>query len=420
MYKVIFIIVPSYSNNEWLDKKMMQITKSFVSILNVKNIFPVKILNSYEEINDYLSQAEFLVILTAGAVIIEKDLLRDKILNDIPKSVGLMAHLCQWQHAPHLDEQFFIIRTEAFKELNFTIGDTIKTNIIRSNSVEHHENAPSWFKLGYGAKEYISKFGTHVINDCLLNGYEVVNFDQTWRVPEKKNGYLNIEKYEFPSHGYLYPKDNTDLFAKACKNFKKVSGLNISQEMYIDTVNHILEFNILNAFHTETNNPLRDANIVICPATGFLPEICAFKSNAKNIVIYDINHNNINFKKHLYLNWNGQDYKSFALNYAKEHNLCIEPSFESDMKFLDNRKEETDQFLTIWNIWKNDINIKFLNCDLITDIDLILENVDENSIIHTSSILTFFPVTSMIHDQDEIDLVRDKIYKTNAQWFEIS
>jgi hypothetical protein len=399
---------------------MMQLTKSAVAIINTDR-FPVKILSSYAEINDYLDQAELLVVFTAGTVILEKDHIRDILLNGISDSIGLMGHLLQFSSeiTPQLDEQFFIIRTKAFKHLDFTIGDEIETKLIRSNSSEHDDHSPSWFKLADGKEKRITEFGTHLIVDCLLNGYKTSNFTQEWRFPETKNKLINVDRFDYPAHGSFYPKENTELFSKALKTLEVLPGLNISQEMGIVAMNSILEFNILNARHTETIDICRDAEVVVCPATGFLPEICAVKSNANVIIIYDKNPNNIEFKKHLYDNWDGNDYDKFASEYAKARNLILEPFFDSDIEKLSDRSVETEEFLSRWKFWKETVSIKFIHADLIKDIDVILGYVNENTIIHTSSILTMYPLTAFVYDQDEIDAVRKKIAMKNSQWFEI-
>ena len=53
MLKVIYIIVPSYSSNKWLNDKMMQMTKAFIGILSsplvVANGFTMKKYVPYNE-----------------------------------------------------------------------------------------------------------------------------------------------------------------------------------------------------------------------------------------------------------------------------------------------------------------------------------------------------------------------------------
>ena len=73
----------------------MQITKAFISILNLDNA-PVEVVDTYNDINNYLDKADYLVVSTAGNVIIERDHLYNKI-HSIPSTVGLVAHLLQFE-----------------------------------------------------------------------------------------------------------------------------------------------------------------------------------------------------------------------------------------------------------------------------------------------------------------------------------
>ena len=90
----------------------MQITKAFISILNLDN-YPVEIVSNYNDINNYMDKAEYLVVSTAGMVIVERDHLYNKI-NNFPSNVGLMAHLLQFPEdtTPYMHEQFFIVNTK--------------------------------------------------------------------------------------------------------------------------------------------------------------------------------------------------------------------------------------------------------------------------------------------------------------------
>jgi len=405
MLKAIFIIVPSYSNNSWLDSKMMQLTKSFIAILNIDN-YPVEIVENYDDINQFLDKAELLIVSTAGNIIIEKNHLRNKIFS-IPDTVGLLAHLLQYNgdQTPYMHEQFFIIRTKAFKTLNFK-------QLKRSQEDMHDGHAPLFLTLEDG---YIN-FGTFVIEECLVNGYEVRNFDNDWRYPKTATNYIALEQ-QLPSRGYCYPKDNSDLFASALKELTLCNGLNESQQLLILGFKKVLEFNVLNAQQTETLYNCNPAETVICPATGFLAEAVAIKAGASDIIIYDKNPNNIEFKKHLYKNWDGINYIKFAQDFATKHNLSIEPSFDSDIENAKTQLEETNIIISNWVNWKDSVKITFVCCDLVKQIDQF--QLNNNTLIHTSSILTMYPLSAISYDQDEIESVRQIIYNSKAQWFEI-
>jgi hypothetical protein len=116
---------------------MMQITKSFINILNVKT-YPVITVANYSDVNNYMDQAELLVVVTAGNIIVERITIWNK-LHTIPKDVGLIGHILKYteDETPYLHEQFFIIRTAAFSKLVFSNGTDSGNELLRSDEDMH-------------------------------------------------------------------------------------------------------------------------------------------------------------------------------------------------------------------------------------------------------------------------------------------
>ena len=413
--KVIFIIVPSYSNNSWLDAKMMQITEAFISILNLDHA-PVEIVNTYADINNYLDKADYLVVSTAGNVIIERDHLYKKI-HSIPDTVGLLGHLLQFQEneTPYFHEQFFIINTKAFTHLDFDDYTGIAPALVRSEEDMHDGHAPLYITLGQETR-LEGKFGTKIILDSLQAGYEVRNFDQDWRYPELANDYVSIEGYRLPTRGYCYPKLNTNLFAECLSTMTVKPGLDEAQTLFITAVNKILEFNVLNYWQYDDAPYVVPAGHIVCPATGFLAELLAVYAGASRITFYDINKNNLEFKKHLYENWDGNDYDSFAKAWADERGLALEPTFGLDMEKSIGPTIRTK--LYVFSNWQElrSAKVEFVHADLIKDIDKMLTYVDKDCIIHTSTILGIYPFTAIVYSKEDIDSAKLAIEQTGAQW----
>lgn len=424
MKKVIFIIVPSCSSDDWLNAKMMQITKACIYCLN-GYVYDVVVVDSYDEINHYLDKADLLVVSTAGNVIIERDHIWNKI-HSISDTIGLMGHILQFEGepTPYLHEQFFIINTHAFDYLNFDACQKIGPKLIRSKEDMHDGHAPLYITLDNNLVPWEGKFGTQIIADCLLNGYEVRNFDHDWRYPNLADNYLRVDRVKhLPSRGYCYPLLNTELFSKSLRELRLYPGLDESQELLIQSVLEISKFKILNIWHYESTSTVSLAESVICPATGFLAELTAYKSQSKKIIFYDKNPNNINFKKHLYQNWNGIDYTAFAISWADDNGLTPEPMFAADKARASTLISETESKIFLnWNTWKQSVDVDFIVCDLISDINILLDNVSNNSILNTSTILGIYPLTAMIYDTEELELVknkiRDKMTKTNSVWID--
>ena len=428
MSKVIFIIVPSYSNNEWLDAKMMQITKAFIYTLN-RFVYPIEIVENYDDINKYIDKADWLVVSTAGNIIVERDHIWDKI-HSIPDDVGLLAHILQFEghSTPWIHEQFFIINTKAVKDktISFDRYQDFGGGLIRSEEDMHDGHAP--LSVKFDNRKIVARdfqFGTKLMLDVLLSKYRVSNFDYDWRYPNFSNNYVSLDKHtvKLPSRGYCYPKVNTEIFAKALKELTLYPELDEAQSLLIYGIQEVLKFKVLNAWHYEFAISHTPADTVICPATGFLGELMAVQSNAKKLVIYDKNINNIKFKQDLYNNWDGINYDKFVEEWATERGLAIEPTVSKDKETAKEMMTEVNEkIISNWKEWKTSITLQFINCDILLDIDTILNQVGNNTILNTSTILSLYPFTHMIYDNTVIDQVRDKIaakmLETNSRWDE--
>ena len=196
----------------------------------------------------------------------------------------------------------------------------------------HDGHAPLFVTIGNKIVKRNLKFGTTLIEQCLLNGYKVRNFDSEWRYPRVSNDYFTLDNVVLPSKGFCYPTKSTEIFEKSLKELKIYPGLDEAQELFINAVNKILEFNVLNYWHYDQIPNVKNLDHVICPATGFLAEMIAVKSGAKKITFYDKNRNNVDFKKHLYKKWDGLNYNGFAKQWAAERHLALEPSFDLDIE----------------------------------------------------------------------------------------
>jgi len=422
MYKVIFIIVPSFSSSNWLNDKMLQITESFISILNVDE-YPVYVVENYNDINRFLDKANIIVVATAGTVIVERDHLWKKI-NEFPLDIGLMTHLLQFENdvTPYMHEQFFIINTSAVKHIDLTFipCEDEGIELIRSDEDLHDGHAPLFISLGKDLVNRRLQFGTMLIEHVLQNGYEVRNFDLGWRYPAVPNDYFNLDDMVLPTKGFCYPMTSTEIFEKSLKDMKSYPGLDEAQDLFIRAMKKIFEFKVLNYWHYDQIPDIVDFNHVISPATGFLAEMTAIRCGAKKITFYDKNYNNLDFKKHLYENWDGERYNEFAVAWAKQKNLSLEPSFGIDKEMTNDLINDTEiNLFSIWNGWRKSISVDFIYGDLLLT-DYIIDSITDKTIFHTSTILGRYPFTAIIHDRSTIKNVELKLIKkieeTNSRW----
>jgi hypothetical protein len=162
---------------------------------------------------------------------------------------------------------------------------------------------------------------------------------------------------------------------------------------------------------------------VLCPANGLYGEIEALNTGADTIIFFDFNKNNTDFKKHLYTNWNGVDYKTFAETWASERGLIIEPRLESSQKFVKAMESDYRRVEENWNVIKKK-TIEIHNINLITDIKMIIERIVNKSVIHTSTILTYYLASHASNTTAQIqacrDLLSQAVRDTSSYWKEVT
>lgn len=422
MHTIIFIITPSVTESKWLNDKMMQLTKSFISILNKQNKYPVEFIDNHYDINNFLKKAEYLIVASAGNIILDPDHIWNQI-HSIPDDIGLLGNLIQHTHdsTPYLHEQFFIIKTSAFTHLSFEQEETIGIELLRSKESMHGDWAPLEITLGNNLVDRSDRFGTKLIEHCLSRNHKVKNYDHNWRYSELGNQYLAGET--LPSRPYCYPEKKSKNFEIAMRKLDIVDDLDPAQVTVINLMKKLLNYNVLNTWHYEQSPQYTNIDKIICPATGFLSEIAALNASSSQIIFYDINKNNIEFKKSLYKNWNGKNYDEFVLNWSKDRNIVIEPAFDFERTLSQKFITETEtKLFPIWTDWKSKMSFDFIHVDLIKDHDKILSLVSNNTILYTSTILSTFPMSHILYTQQEIDSVREKLKKitnfNNTYWLE--
>lgn len=410
-------VVRSSCDNKWLDDKMYQLTLCQQNQL-VDNTYNSITINDFNELNSYINDSKWMFIQSAGDYIVDRDNVWN-LLHSLPDDVGMIGHIL-WdpnEVSPHVHRQCIILNTNALKGriLDFYNSDTVGYNFERSEKSFHGNYCPSWVKLTDKKGNRVSKFGTDVMSLVLENGFKVINFDENWR--SCTIDYLS----HMPSRGYFNPEINTELFANCLKELKLDDNLDLAQSEAIKAINNELDYNLLNVFHWDDIPRGNNASTVIAPAAGFMGECIANANNATKIIFYDINKNNIDFKKKLYSEWDGKDYKTFYETFAKERNLIIDPYSEQAKAAALIQMDSVNEVINNWNKFK-ELDVTFIHCDIIDNIEEILNMITSNSILHTSTILSYYFWSNIKHDLSEIqkvkDLISDKILKTNSTWME--
>ena len=411
MQKVSFIIVPSFSKSSWLNNKMLEVTRSFINLVNVEHA-DIHEVASYDEIKNYADTTEFLIIVTAGTIITDRDHLWNKIIK-IDDTYGILANLLQYEgdDLPRLHEQFIIVRSDLVRDLDLTPGTIYDRTVTRSKKSMHGDYAPVEVYLDKSSKEQQVEWGGKLILKALKQGLRVRNFDNNWRYNANN---------PLPVRGFLYPKKSTDVFEQAHKEFKILPGLDDSQELYINAVLDYRKYNSVNIWSWDPTIQNYDTHTVAVPATGFLGEITAYYNNASKIIFYDINKNNLDFKQYLYNNWNGENYLEFALAYCNENNLNTEPNSQVDIN--DAEKFNKDTSSLIFNNWQKfkDMDKEFVHIDLIKEPQTLFNKLPKVSILHTSTMLQYnvYPFTSIMYEREEVDAVKDLIAVTNIHHYQ--
>ena len=431
MSKVLFCTVPSYTDSTWLNNKLLGITHS-CQLWWADNKHDVIIVENYTDLNKYLLQAEWLVVQTAGDVIVESNHLQHKLAN-IPDDIGLIGHLVWYpkDETPHLHPQCFILRTDAVHELFFEPTTITGPAFFKSFEDLHQGHAPAELFLDSVQKDIKYGFGTDVIAEVLRNSYRVVNFDTDWRfgattVPQL-DSIMNILK-EFdmpsiPSRGYCFPELHTKELEHALRTLDPNDQLDPSQRILIELFRLSRDLQNTQVVHVLNwdNVPNVDtASSVVCTAGGFLAEAIALNTNATRIVLYDINKHTLDFKRALYTEWDGKDYFEYAQAWADSRGLLTEPYvLKAKDKALDD--QVLARVLENWNHLKT-LDIEYVHLDIIQDLDLFVSLITDNSVVHTSTILTYYLVSVITHTSQEIELARTAIKQaveqTNSYWSE--
>lgn len=430
MKKVIFITVRISTESKWLNDKMLQLTQASQHEINI-GTYPIVVVDNYEEINNYMDQAEWLLIRTAGDLATNRDHLWDKI-HSIPEDVGIVGHIIWYpeQTVPHLHEQCFIINTRAFKD-KLCFDNVVDQGVAFGRSSEDMNNghAPVSVHLIDRITDRDMTFGSSIIEQSLTNGYRVVNFDEHWRYPNN-NQWISVKDlveelkfdpaFRIASRGYFYPTIGPQLFEDCLKKLTVTDDLEDTQRMIISVIKKFLSYKYLNMWQWDNHAPHIQADVVISPANGLLGETIALSSNAKKIIFYDLNPNNIEFKKALYTEWNGIDYSAFASKWATDRSLDIEPEIASAQSRANESADSNSEVFKNWSKIKS-LDIEFQLINLLDNIDMLLSK-EHNFYLHTSTILNSFIITNIKYSVDEIQQTRDKIEyfcKTNnGHWSE--
>jgi len=435
--KVLLCTVREHTNNQWLNDKLLQLTHS-QQVGMSEGRYPVIVIDQVDELNKFIDHYDLIFVQLAGDIIFEPEHLLNKLIN-FPMDVGLMGHLIWYPNElPYLHTQCFTINTKALcgKKLDFTTGNDVGRLLIRSEFDMHDGHAPFWISYGdeVGPRELL--FGVKIFTTVLDNGYKVCNYDDEWRYPEASvfDPFITPELRKWLTYwdfkriaarGYCYPENNTDLFAEAIQKMETLDKLDELHKFWIEgfkaiTIGHE---KVVNLYHADANAPLTEANRVLCPANGLYGEIEALNTGADTIIFFDFNKNNTDFKKHLYTNWNGVDYKTFAETWASERGLIIEPRLESSQKFVKAMESDYRRVEENWNVIKKK-TIEIHNINLITDIKMIIERIVNKSVIHTSTILTYYLASHASNTTAQIqacrDLLSQAVRDTSSYWKEVT
>ena len=436
MSKVLFITVRNYTSSSWLNDKLLQLTHTCQQWWADRK-YDTVIVDTYNDINQYLDKAEWLVVQTAGDISLEQNHLSDK-LHSIPDDIGFIGHLVWYpsDQTPHFHPQCFILRTVAVTQLHFEPAVTGGYTFIKSGEDMHQGHAPLEIfldnknsKIGYG-------FGTRILEQILTNKYRTINFDRNWRfnIPEERRIFPEVDTIRpildlygiprLPSRGYCFPELDTHGFESSLRKLELASpNLDNSQEILILLFRAILGFTnngAVNILNWDSIPQVDSVDSVVCTAGGFLGESIALRTNAKSIVFYDINPHTVEFKKSLYTEWDGKDYFAYAEKWAADRMLTIEP--KSSISQQNAAKMSINPIINNWEYFRS-LDVKFVHCDIIKNTNTIIEHVGNNTLLHTSNILGYYFPTAIAYSTREIidarDLINKRIMETRSYWSEI-
>jgi hypothetical protein len=246
------------------------------------------------------------------------------------------------------------------------------------------------------------------IHNCLIvknKGYKNIDFDDSWK----------------DARCYLEPGSNPTLFSNCLRSLTIDGELNDIQNTVINLIKQELSYTKISVENWNTIPTNFPSNLIISPAMGFMGESMAWYNDAKKIIFYDINPSNIAFKKALYREFDGKDYRSFYENYAVENNLSIERNADTINIVLDNELiVHHDMVLKNWDYFKS-LEKEYVLGDIFDTIDTLLDKMCGWTILHTSTVLGYYPPSHILHDIEHFKVIEDKINarvaETNSLWY---
>jgi hypothetical protein len=417
MSRILCVTVQSSVKDEWLKKKMCQLTVGLQKQL-ADGLYSTVIIENHNDINSFLSSYDWLFIQSAGDYIVDKYAVRE-LLHNLSTDVGLIGHIL-WEKDdlnPKLHKQCLIINTKAIKQpIDFFSNQHVGYKFLRSDEDMHGGYCPAYITITNDNVKRSSEFGTDLMSQILENGYKVINFDLTWRYTNNTTVYGDL-----PTRGYLNPEKKTDLFSRCLKSMTIDEKLDESHVIAINTFKKGLEFNVLNVWHYDEFPKNYNGNLVICPCNGLLGENIAWHNNIEKIIFYDINKNNIDLKKQLYTDWNQKDYQTYCENFAENRMLVLEPYYPKEQLIASNLMVDNNIILENWSYFKN-LNVEFIHGDIFEILDTLLDNVIMNTVFHTSTIFNNYIWTNIKQDEEKInkarELIQNRINETNSIWVE--
>jgi hypothetical protein len=246
------------------------------------------------------------------------------------------------------------------------------------------------------------------IGSCLIvknKGYKNIDFDDSW-----KN-----------TRCYLEPRLNPQLFLSCLKTLRTTEELTDTQNGVIRLFKQELAYTKISIENWNTIPTNFPSNLIISPTMGFMGESMAWYNGAKKIIFYDINPNNMAFKQALYQQFDGNDYNGFCKEYAVENNLSIEKNADTVNIALDNELTVYHELvLKNWDYFKS-LEKEYVLGDIFDTIDTLLDKMCSWTILHTSTVLGYYPPSHILHDIEHFKVIEDKINarvaETNSLWY---
>lgn len=367
-FKILFAIIDQAkikTINEYLFKKMLELTEYSTSKITNKNII------FYESIDSVLEESTNydydLIFFQSVGNIIKHNVIIDLIIEYYQKNTDffISGFVLDWEAEIgkgwlECHHQMLLLNVKTWKKIgkpffgDWEIKEENLPNYSRSLENFHDKYTPYWVKGEDGITlKTREKQGWNFLKKALENKIKIDNFSQEIR----------------DCRIYLYPEKDSDNLALSFSKGKNIELTNPNQISYFNSINIPKQIWLFNSENYFFQNKTENIGTYFGTASGFKYLDILRKNNDIKMFFYDFNDESLDWIKNLKDNWDGKNLKDFIEKQStdiKNNFTCINGSIDNNILIL---KKQFPDFDVLWNKFKK-TEVKYIKCNLFNQDDV--------------------------------------------------